>query len=381
MGVFLALSLGVWLAAGLMFASQVTKTPAAMPVMQQAGRIANTIVRFYALMLLSAAGLAAILAWNDGRRAETWAARPLLSGLGGVAVLGLALFLMVRVNINLVRADIYFKIGQGADARGDWQTAQIFYDQALKLTPNEDYYMLFQGRALLEMARQAKNPEQRKAFFQRAEEMLKRAQAANPLNTDHTANLARFYGTMAGYLSDPAERRIALNQAVEHYLKATQLSPNAAHLHNELGSVYAQLGEEEHARAQFQRSLELDPGYFDTYLRLGQLALDNEHWEAAYEAYQKAAELKPRDPRTYSGMAFALAKMGRTQEAIAMNKKVLELRPNDLSALQNLALLYDELGDDDQALRYANMALKVAPESQQPSIQALIQAIQQKQSP
>ena len=380
-GAFLALSLGVWFAAGLIFAGQVMKAPASMPVMQQASRVANMIVWFYALLLLSGAGLAAILAWNDGRPATKWAAQPLLAGVSGIVLLGLAFFMMVNVNINLVRADIYFKIGQGADARQDWTTAMTFYDQALKLTPNEDYYMLFLGRALLEQARRAQDAAQRDAFFKRAEEVLEKAQAVNPLNTDHTANLARFYGAMAGYLSDPAERRIALNKAVENYLIATQLSPNAVHLHNELGSVYAQLGEEEKAREQFQRSLALDPGYSDTYLRLAQLELDREHWEAAYEAYRKAAELRAKDPYAYSGMAFALAKMGRTQDAIAMNHRVLELRPNDHSALQNLALLYDKLGDYDQALRYAQMALKVAPESQQASIQALIRSIEQKQSP
>jgi len=380
-GVFLALALGVWIVAGLIFAAQVTKLPDTTPVMQQAARIANTILWFYVLILAAGAGLAAILAWNDARPAAKWARRPLLSGVSAGAILLLALLIMVRVNINLVRADIYFKIGQGADARGDWRTAQTFYEQALKLTPHEDYYMLFLGRALLERARQAQDATQRETFFRRAEEVLEKARATNPLNTDHTANLARFYGTMAGYRSDPAERRMALNKAVENYLIATRLSPNAAHLHNELGSVYAQLGEYDKARAQFQRSLELDPGYVDTYLRLGQLELDTEHWDAAYEAYRKAASLKPKDPRAYSGMAFALAKMKRLDEAIAMNKKVLDLRPNDLSALQNLALLYNELGDYEQALRYAQMALKVAPESKQPSIQALIHAIEQKQSP
>ncbi|HHB90901.1 MAG TPA: tetratricopeptide repeat protein [Anaerolineae bacterium] len=381
LGVFLAMALGVWLVAGLIFAAQLTKPATPLPVMQQASRIANTIVWFYALMLLAGAGLAVTLVGNDRRPATRWAARPWLAGVGAVAMLGLAFYMMVSVNINLVRADIYFKIAQGADGRGDWPTAQTFYEQALKLTPNEDYYMLFLGRALLERARASRDQAQRDAFFKRAEEVLKQAQAVNPLNTDHTANLARFYGTMAGYLSDPAERRLALLQAVENYLIATQLSPNVAHLRNELGSVYAQLGEYEKARAQFQRSLELDPGYVDTYLRLAQLELDQENWEAAYEAYRQAAEVQPKDPRAYSGMAFALAKMGRIEEAIAMNKKVLELRPNDLSALQNLALLYDQLGEYELALRYARMALKVAPESQKPAIEALIQSIERKMSP
>jgi tetratricopeptide (TPR) repeat protein len=68
--------------------------------------------------------------------------------------------------------------------------------------------------------------------------------------------------------------------------------------------------------------------------------------------------------------------MDRIEEAIAANKQVLALRPQDVSALQNLALLYRELGEYDTALEYARQALKVAPASQQPSIQALIHQIE-----
>ena len=111
-------------------------------------------------------------------------------------------------------------------------------------------------------------------------------------------------------------------------------------------------------------------------MRLGQLELSQENWEAAYNAYRQAVELNPKDARAYSGMAYALAKMGRTEEAIAANKEALALRPADLSILQNLALLYHELGDDAEALKYARQALKVAPESQKPAIQALIQQLE-----
>ncbi len=375
----LALSLGVWITGGVIFASRVTKLPDTTPAMQQASRIVNTISWFYALIFLAGLGLMAILIWNDRRSAPQWARRPWLSGLSAVAVMLLAVIITLNVNLNLVRADIYFKIGQGADARGDWQTALAFYEKASDLAPKEDYYLLFRGRAFLESARQAKDANTRNALFKRAEEILLRARALNPLNTDHTANLARFYGAQSNYLTDPAERRIALEKASENYRIATTLSPHAAHLQNEWGSIYAQLGEPDKARERFQHSLELDPGYYDTYLRLAQLELNEENWKAAYNAYKKAAELKPKDPRGYSGMAYALAKMGRIEEAIAANQQVLQLRPGDLSALQNLALLYRQLGDYDKALQYARKALKAAPEAQKPSIQALINQIEQAQ--
>ena len=375
----LALSVGVWTLAGLIIAARLTQLPSNTPAMQQAARVANNITTFYILIFLAGVGLMLILAWNDRRRVAQWAYRPWLSGLAAAAIFALALFITVNVNLNLVRADIYFKIGQGADSRGDWKTALAFYAKASELAPKEDYYLLFRGRAILESARQSQDANSRSALFDRAEQILLLARKLNPLNTDHSANLARFYGTKSSYLTDPNERREALEKASENYRIATSLSPHAAHLQNEWGSIYAQLGEMDKARERFLHSLELDPGYADTYLRLAQLELEEENWEAAYEAYRKAAELNPKDPRGYSGMAYALAKMGRTEEAIEANQKVLQLRPQDLSALQNLALLYRELGDEEEALRYARRALEAAPESQKPAIQALITQLEQAQ--
>ena len=376
----LGVALGIWLIAGIIIAARLTQLPEGTPAQQQAARLANNIIIFYILIILAGLTLTAILIWNDRRQSSVWANRPALSGLGAVATLVLALYITGSVNINLIRADTYFKIGQGADARGDWFTALAFYDKASELAPKEDYYLLFRGRAMLENARRAKETNVQKAYFDQAEQILLRAQALNPLNTDHTANLARFYATMSSYLTDPAEKRIALNNAAKNYRIATTLSPNAAHLWNELGSVYMQLGEKDKARESFQHSLSLDPGYYDTYLRLGQLELQDENWQAAYETYKKATELNPKNPRAYSGMAYALAKMGRIEEAIAANKQVLALRPQDLSALQNLALLYQQLGEYDIALDYARQALEVAPESQKPAIQALIDQIEKAKS-
>jgi len=375
----LVLVLGVWLLSGLVIASRLVTLPANTPVMEQAARMANNIVLFYALILLAGAALALILIWNDRRRAEKWAYRPLLAGLSAVVVLVFALYLTVSVDINQLRADVYYKIGQASEANGDWSSAEAFYEKASELAPKQDYYLLFRGRALLESARRAQDPAQRKAYLDRAEQVLLQAQALNPLNTDHTANLGRFYGSMASELTDPAEKRIALNKSLENYQIATRLSPNAAHLWNEMGAVYMKLGEIDKARESFQRSLELDPGYYETYLRLGQLELQEENWQAAYDAYEQAARIRPRDPRAYSGMAYALAKMGRIEEAIAANQQVLKLRPGDISGLQNLALLYQQQGEYDKALSYAKKALEAAPESQKDRLQALVDQIEKAQ--
>ncbi len=375
----LTLVLGVWLVSGLILAMRLVQLPASTSIRQQADRMANNIVLFFVLILVSGIALATIFFWNDRRSAEKWAYRPLLSGLSAAAVLALALFMTASVDINLVRADVHFKIAQAAEGEGNLSAAVDEYRVAAQLAPKQDYYLLFLGRTLLESARQAKDDATRKALLDQSEEVLKRAQALNPLNTDHTANLARFFAAKSSRLTDPAEKRIALEKAADYYRTATTMSPNAAHLWNELGGVLMQLGQLEEARAAFQRSLGLDPRYYETYLRLGQLELQEENWEAAYAAYERAIKINPKDPRGYSGLAYALAKMGRIDEAIAANQQVLKLRTDDLSALQNLALLNQQLGEYDSALIYARKALEVAPETQKARLQALIDQIEKAQ--
>jgi len=372
----LAVAVGMWLVGGLIIATRMVQMPANTPALQQIARLANNFTIFNILLWIAGLGLTWLLYWNHNEVSKQWARRPLLSGLSGAAVGLLALYMAFSVNINLVRADVYFKVGQGADSNNDWRNAIAFYDKATELAPKEDYYFLFRGRAMLENGRYAKDNNARQTYFQKAEQILQQAQTLNPLNTDHSANLARFYGTIANYLTDPAEKRIYLNKSAEAYRTATMLSPHSAHLWNELGSVYMRLGEMDKAREAFQHSLSLDPGYADTYKRLGQLELSMKNWQAALDTYQKALQLSPDDPHIHSGIAYALAKLGRFDEAIAENKKVLELRPNDLGALQNLALLYKEMKQYDLALTYARQALQIAPEDSKPELQSMIKQIE-----
>ncbi len=56
----------------------------------------------------------------------------------------------------------------------------------------------------------------------------------NPLNTDHSANLARLHRRWADLkAADPAARQQELETAAEYYRQATNLSPNNAQLWNE----------------------------------------------------------------------------------------------------------------------------------------------------
>ncbi len=85
-----------------------------------------------------------------------------------------------------------------------WPAAIAIYNRANDLAPNEDYYYLFLGRAYLEYAKTLQDTPERERLIEQAAEDLRKAQQINPLNTDHTANLARLYSLWATFTHDQA---------------------------------------------------------------------------------------------------------------------------------------------------------------------------------
>ena len=103
----------------------------------------------------------------------------------------------------------------------------------------------------------------------------------NPLNTDHSANLARLHRRWADLkAADPAARQQELETAAEYYRQATGLSPNNAQLWNEWALVSLAMSDQAQqagdtakadtyladAQAKLDHSLELDQQYDQTYL-------------------------------------------------------------------------------------------------------------------
>ena len=90
----------------------------------------------------------------------------------------------------------------------------------------EDHYYLFLGRSYLEQAKLAQTVQEQDELILKAESDLKIAQNINPLNTDHTANLARLYNWWASRATD-TDALIERGQiANDYYLSAVTLSPN-----------------------------------------------------------------------------------------------------------------------------------------------------------
>ncbi len=307
-------------------------------------------------------------------RTTNWVVAPVL-----LIVAGLVIF---ASNIDPVRADMLYK--QAASLTGENNAASVdLFQQALTMQPQQDYYLLFLGRAYLDAAKQATVSSARAQALQQAESALNRARAINPYNTDHSANLARL-AQARGALSDDATAQIeSYKQAAAYFEQATRLSPQTAHLYDQHAQAlleYAQVLEqnqnvagaaEQRARAQQQiaNALNVDATFCLSYAVRAQAQSE---WRAIVTDALKAIEYAPRCGETFfgEGLAIAVNELARAgelafaaNEADAFEKIVSEAAQKNptLEIYTTLANFYSKAGRVAEAITAVDGALALIP--------------------
>jgi tetratricopeptide (TPR) repeat protein len=396
-------ALGAFLVYGLIQAGRLQYD--GLQVLDIFRRQANNIVLFDGVLLLVMLGVAAGVWLADGRArpTATFCTGPALPLVGALALTPLAFFLIADLNIQIVQADTYYKSGLAYEGRGQWESAVVLYNEAVKIEPKEDYYYLFLGRAMLEYASSgqpgaAKLPANLSGFTiqelqqtinaglqsTNREDLMRATYAAllaaqqlNPLNTDHTANLARLYRAWAfSNTQNPTQafsnqqlRQLTIDQpstvdmtklqkSLQYYKEATDLSPQNAQLFNEMSSVQFIMGDLPGAKASLERSLALDKRFSQTYPLLGDLLAEMGDKPGAAEAYKQAALMTPNDISVLGALGVYAAQAGDIQTAVSSFDKIISLESTTLAGVQSaLAALnaqaqqaggYDKLGASAQ---------------------------------
>lgn len=449
-------TVGVWLIYGLIEAGRMTTQ--GLSGLDVFRHIAGHIVVFDALLLLLTlgTGFALLLANSKPCPVKVFNRTPLISLGGGLILAIAAFFVIIDINIQTVQADTYYKQGLAYESAGQWEGAVVLYQEAARLEPSEDYYYLFLGRALLQLSQTAATGNallptdlstvsthdlldlvQRGARAGNREDLLRAAQAAlvaaqrlNPLNTDHTANLARLNRSWAfvdalGPNDSPTTSRLRqifqqqpdkvnidrLKQSVMYYREATSLSPQNAQLWNELATVQLIQNDMAGAEASLERSLAVDHSFEETYLLKGDVLDAAGDKQGALAAYRQAVKLVPSDLSALSAVGVFSAQTGDTQGAVdaftsitqanlaalakaqtqldqlpqsatsrrdALNNQIAGYRAQLHLAYRNLALVLRDAGRPVEALDAAQQALTYATDADRPTIDALIADLKQR---
>lgn len=302
---------------------------------QSAGLL--TTFYFFAFSVLLVAGLALLQATRD--RFKQWATPPTLVAV--VLLFPLAFYLVATTNVRIIQADIVYKRADPWDKAGgrtgdpqNWDNAIAIYRHAIDLAPREDFYYLWLGRAYLERSGVTEDTAERAELLETAEDRLTVAQDINPLNTDHTANLARLNTRWADFSQDEV-RQERTSLAADYYEGALGLSPHNSVIVNEYARMaFVLQGSCDKSIELYNYSVEVDPFFPNTYFDRADILI-------------ACADQEPDKSQEYLRLAATSLEQG------------LEYRGSNASRLARLAEVYAMLGDTEKALESYQQAVEI----------------------
>ena len=156
--------------------------------------------------------------------------------------------------------------------------------------------------------------------------------------------------------------------------------PDAAYGHFQLAYVYTALKRGDEARAEYERTIALDPKMAEAYLNLGLLLLDKGDNAAAVLPLRKAVDLLPAQSRPRYLLAVALDRSGNEAAAAESFEAVAHLDPNNFGAINYLgwhALRENKPGEAEGRFR---RALEITP-NDVGACQGLAQSLEAQKKP
>jgi tetratricopeptide (TPR) repeat protein/O-antigen ligase len=387
---FTIISLGAPLLYALLLASRLARTPRMraagidmVSISDHVARHATTTIWFL-LAIVAVTGLAL----GIGRGGSRVGSSPIRTAIVAPLLL-VATIWLISAELRPVRADTLHKHGRAFDGSQQQELSARLLERAAELDPSEPMHLLYLGRSRVGLARRSRDASHRAAHHLAAQTALERARAIEPLNPDHTANVARILTSRSAAAEDDGTRSRLRRRAAEEFAAALELRPNAVEFIGEYASLLVSLDEKDLARQQLERAVRLDPDHLPTALQLASL-----HRAEALAAEQAGdrglAARRHRDAilvleaarRSHSAseeaaraLAALYVKTDRRDDAIRLYHEILERYDGSYPAHRMLALLYLEADQLARALEHARKAVMAAPPEDRARAFALEQRI------
>jgi TolB-like protein/Tfp pilus assembly protein PilF len=193
----------------------------------------------------------------------------------------------------------------------------------------------------------------------RAIQRFEEATSADPTYTEAYAGLCEAHVQRYRKLRsvrDVGDAEGACSQAV-------RLDRGLPGVHNALGMLYVETGQNDLAEREYRRAIELDPDNVEGQLGLGTALKSQGDIEAADRAYREAIRLRSRDWRVYDAYGGFLYELGRWPAAIAQFRRGAELAPQNVQLLSNLGGALFLSGDFTAAADAFRRSVEIAPTS------------------
>jgi tetratricopeptide (TPR) repeat protein len=152
-------------------------------------------------------------------------------------------------------------------------------------------------------------------------------------------------------------------EAADIFEKMVEEYPRSSRLRNYYGRCLFVSGKRSQSRAEFEKSIELDPNFGEAYGNLAVLLWEDGILDDALDKMNRAAELSPQSPDVIYNIGMIYAQLGQGKMAIEMLEHYLSMTPGDLYAKTYLAVLLLENEAEEKGISILEEILAVDPQN------------------
>lgn len=155
---------------------------------------------------------------------------------------------------------------------------------------------------------------------------------------------------------------VKYSQALVEAQKLRLKHPNSADVHNIIGAIYINLGNNRDALEAYRIALNLSPDMFVAHNNIGVALKNSGQLESAVDSFDQALKIKPDYAEAHNNLANTYKDLGKQDQAFTEYKKALKINPNYPEALYNLGLIFYEKKDYKNALDHFTQATNLKPD-------------------
>jgi Tfp pilus assembly protein PilF len=159
-----------------------------------------------------------------------------------------------------------------------------------------------------------------------------------------------------------------LAQAIERLDKAIAVYPAYAGAYNNLGVIYARMGDREREREALQKAISINDRFAPAYVNLGRMNISTGDFSGAESVLNKASSLDPTDAMTLVLLTYSEFMNRDIDQAIATAGKAHTLAGPHAFVHQLAARAYEQKRDAASAITELEQFLKEEPEGSRADI-------------
>ncbi len=150
-------------------------------------------------------------------------------------------------------------------------------------------------------------------------------------------------------------------QALDHYLKATELYPSYIVVYRAMGLAYSQLQQWENAEEAYSRVVELDPKHARDHVERGYTQIASGQPPKAIESFELAITLDEHYAPAYKGLGDVYRAGRQWAEALSYYTLAINEDPNYLETYYHRAAVQVALRSFDMALADFDVVIQAQP--------------------